>query len=178
MWNGRLVGWSVGRLPAWLADSLAGLLARLGSRVWREHRRCVCRALARVLRTGKRPHAGETRCLRAHTRERGRTRVTYASFRSLLYERSIFWGQLFGGFAAGARRSVFLSRQWRNFHYNGAVIVPVVRRSSGGKCARVYAECRFRVRANIWHEVLGLREARRNPQLVAFGDTCFGVIVS
>lgn len=27
---------------------------------------------------------------------------------------------------------------------------------SGG----VYAECRFRVRANIWHEVLGLREAR------------------
>lgn len=81
----------------------------------------------------------------------------YANNLRVLSTSVAFSEKLFGGFAAGLRRSVFLSRQWRNFHYNGAVIVLVVRRSSGG----LYAECQFRVRANIRHEVLGLRKARR-----------------
>lgn len=128
MWNGRLVGWLVGRLPAWLAGWLVRWLA-----CWLapavevecgEHRRCVP-ALACVTYKQETACWGDTLLTSAshtaHTCTRTHTRVHYAHartyvFRRVFYERSIFWGKLFGGFAAGLRRSVFLSRQWRNFH--------------------------------------------------------------
>lgn len=141
---GRLVGRTVACLVG-LADSLAGL--GRGNRVWRAHRRCVP-ALACVTYKQETACWGDTLLTNAshiaHTRARARThtctyayasnlRVPNCSLRALAFSR-----ELFGGFAAGLRRSVFLSRRWRNFHYNGVVIVLAVRRSSGGMHACVH----------------------------------------
>lgn len=169
-WN---VEWSVGRsvarlvgLVGWFADCLASWLG-YGSRVL-ESIAGACRFL-RVLRISRRPHAGETRCLRAHhvqhTRSRERTRthtltqVTYA-FRRVLYERSIFSGNFLedlrpdfvGLFSCRANGGIFITMARLLSLWCIALLV---------RCTHVYAECRFRVRANIWHEVLGFRETRR-----------------
>lgn len=94
-----MVGWLVGRLPAWVGWQ-AGLEVECGESI-----AGACR-LSRVLRISKKPHAGETRCLRVrhnthtHTQTCARahnalTRELYA-FQSVFYERSIFWETFWG----------------------------------------------------------------------------------
>jgi len=179
MWNGRLVGWLVGRLPAWLAWLAGSLAGWLGP--WKPSVESIAGAcrLSRVLRINERPHAGETRCLRTrHTRAHERThahtltRATYA-FRSVLYKRNIFW-ETFWRICGWTLPVCFPVAPMVEFSLQWCGYCPCIVRHSS-----VRVECRFHVRANIWHEVLRLREARRGVSATGstLRNTCFGVII-
>ena len=179
MWNGRS-GWSVGWLLAWLAwlaGSLTALLASwgYGSRVspvrcvpalacvtykqetacWGDTLLASASRTANTLTHTYRKHARASN-LRVSEREREREREFSTS---VAFSGETFW-RICGPDFVG----LFSCRA------NGGIFITMARLLSlwcialPARCTHVYAECRFRVRANIWHEVLGLREVRGVPR--------------